>query len=59
VKVRYFSKQKPWINTEVGRKLKDRANPHRAIADNPEATAEDTNKYKKSSAELSTSKRTI
>lgn len=42
-KVCYFPYQKPWINTEVGAKIKDRS-----IAANLEATAEDRNKYNKS-----------
>ncbi|XP_045079319.1 lipoma-preferred partner [Coregonus clupeaformis] len=52
VKVRCFPNQKSWINTEFGTKLKDRASTHRAIADNPKATAEDRNKYKESPYEL-------
>jgi hypothetical protein len=39
VEVRCFPNQKPWINTEVGSKLKDRATAHRAIPDNPDVTA--------------------
>ena len=35
---------KALINTEAGAKIKDRDTPHRAIADNPGATAEDRNK---------------
>ena len=38
---------KPWLNTKVGAKLKERATAHSAIVDNPEATAEDRNKNKK------------
>ena len=45
VKVRCFPNQKPWINTEVGAMLKDRAT---AIADYPDSMAEDRNMYKKS-----------
>jgi hypothetical protein len=45
-------KSKPWINTEVGAILKDRATTHRAIIDNPEATVKDRNKYKKSRYDL-------
>jgi hypothetical protein len=52
VKVRCFPNQKPWINTEVDAKIKDWATAHRAIAENPEATAEDKNKYKKSCIDL-------
>ena len=48
VKVCCFPNQKTWINTEVHAKLKNRATLHRAITDNPEAKAEDRNKYKKS-----------
>jgi hypothetical protein len=51
-RVRCFPNQKPWINTEVGSKLKDRATIHRAISDNPEATAEDRNYYLKSRYDL-------
>lgn len=47
VRVHCFPNQKPWINTVVGAKLKDRATAHRAIVDNTEATAEDRNMYKK------------
>jgi hypothetical protein len=32
VKVCRFPNQTPWINTEIGTKLKDRATAHRAIA---------------------------
>jgi hypothetical protein len=46
VEVRYFPNQKPCV------KLKDRATAHRPIADNPEATAEGRNKYKKSHQDL-------
>ena len=35
VKVHCFSNQKPWINAEVGAKIKDRATAHSAIAGNP------------------------
>jgi hypothetical protein len=62
MKVFCFPNQKPWINTEVCAKLKDRATTHRAIAGNPEATAEDRNKYKKSRYDHDshqTSKRTL
>jgi hypothetical protein len=52
VKIRCFTNQKPWIHTEVGAKLKDRATSYRAITGNPEATAEDTNKYNKSHYDL-------
>ena len=45
VKVFCFPNRKPWINTKVGTKLKDRATTHRAIAYNPEAMAEDRIKY--------------
>jgi hypothetical protein len=45
VKVRCFPNQKPWINTEVGAMLNDRAT---TIADNPDTMAEDRNMYKKS-----------
>jgi hypothetical protein len=38
----------PWVNTKVCDKLKDRVTADRAIIDNPEATSEDRNKYKKS-----------
>jgi hypothetical protein len=48
VKVCCFPNKKPWINTEVGAKLKDRATTHMATTDNPEAMAEDRNKYMKS-----------
>ena len=48
LKVHFFPNEKPWINTEVGAKLKDRDSAHRAITDNPEATAEDRSKYNKS-----------
>jgi hypothetical protein len=51
--IRCFPNQKPWINTKVGTKLKDRATAHRAIADNPEATAEDRIKVKRSHNDLS------
>ena len=44
--VNILPQSKPWINTEVGAILKDRATTHRAIADNPEATAKDRNKFK-------------
>jgi hypothetical protein len=46
VKVLCFPNQKPCINTKIGTKLKDRATTHKAISDNPEAKAEDRNKYK-------------
>ena len=44
--VHCFPNQKPWVNTEVGAKLKDRATAHRAAS--LEAMAEDGIKYMKS-----------
>ena len=41
----HFPNQKPWINTEVGAKLKNRFTAQRAIAANTEATAEDTKSH--------------
>jgi hypothetical protein len=38
--------------TEFGAKLKSRATAHRAVVDNPEAMAEDRNKYKKACYDL-------
>ena len=52
VRVCCFPNQTPWINTEVGAKLKDKTTTHRAITDNPDATAEDRNKYKKARYDL-------
>ena len=52
VKVRCFPNQKHWIHIEVCGMLKDRATTHRAVTANPEATAQDTNTYKKSRYDL-------
>jgi hypothetical protein len=48
-KVRCFLNRKPWINSELGTKIKDRATAQKAIT---EAMAEDRNKYKKSHYDL-------
>ena len=52
VTVRCFPNQKPLINTEDGTKVKNKATAHRAILDNPDATAKDRNKYNKSCYDL-------